>query len=202
MKKLILLVILLIACGILYAKLDALVGYFSMSKKKVASSSHLLHKEAVKKKNLLIAYFSWGGNTKEMATFIHERIGGDLFEITPRDSDHYPKEYKPTVEVGAREVKEKIYPPCAELPDLSSYDTILIGYPIWWHEAPMIVQGFLRSYNLSGKTILPFATSGGDDVALTVPSIEASAKGARIGKALTANIKRRIVPWLKMHELY
>lgn len=108
----------------------------------------------------LIVYFSWSssGNTEKMASYIQEQTNGDLLEIEPQNP--YPADYEECVDVALEERDENVRPEIANLPDsIEEYDTIFIGYPIWWHTAPMIIGTFLENYDLSGVHIYPFTQS-------------------------------------------
>lgn len=110
----------------------------------------------------LIAYFSWSGNTVTMADTIAEKTGGELFEIVPVNP--YPEEYTPCTEVALEERDSNARPEIKDLPDsIEEYDTILIGYPIWWHTAPMIIGTFLENYDLTGIEVYPFTQSASMD---------------------------------------
>lgn len=130
----------------------------------------------------LVAYFSWSGNTKEMASYIAEQTGGDLYEITP--AEDYPEDYNETGDVAKAERDENARPEIANLPDsIDEYDRILIGYPIWWHTAPMIIGTFLESYDLSGVDVYPFTQSASMDTEQFENSIDfvrENADGANI----------------------
>ena len=109
-----------------------------------------------------MAYFSWSGNTREMASYIAERTGGDLLEIQP--ATPYPTDYTECGDVALEERDNNERPAIANLPEsIDQYDTILIGYPIWWHTAPMIIGTFLESYDLTGVEIYPFTQSDSMD---------------------------------------
>ena len=106
----------------------------------------------------LVAYFSWSGNTEKIAAHIAEQTGADLLEIQPETP--YPTDYNECGDVALAERDNNERPAIANLPEsLDEYETILIGYPIWWHTAPMIIGTFLESYDLSGKVIYPFTQS-------------------------------------------
>lgn len=110
----------------------------------------------------LIAYFSWSGNTFTMANTIAEKTGGELFEIVPVNP--YPEEYTPCTEVALEERDSNARPEIKDLPDsIEEYDTILIGYPICWHTAPMIIGTFLENYDLTGIEVYPFTQSASMD---------------------------------------
>lgn len=105
---------------------------------------------------ILVAYFSWSasGNTEKMATYIAEQTEATLYEIVPLVP--YPTEYTPTTEVALEEKNSNARPEIKNPIDVSTYDHIFVGFPIWWHTAPMIIGTFLESYNLDGKDVYPF----------------------------------------------
>ena len=110
----------------------------------------------------LIAYFSWSGNTEEMASYIAEQTDADLLEIEPFTP--YPVDYTETGNIAREERDSDMRPAIANLPaSIEEYDSIFIGYPIWWHTAPMIIGTFLENYDLSGKEIYPFTQSASMD---------------------------------------
>lgn len=112
----------------------------------------------------LVVYFSWSssGNTEKMASYIQEQTGADILELVP--AVPYPTDYNETGEVAKAERDENARPEIADLPDsISEYDTIFVGYPIWWHTAPMIIGTFLESYDLTGVEIYPFTQSASMD---------------------------------------
>ena len=138
----------------------------------------------------LIVYFSWSssGNTEKMANTIRERTGGDLLKIEPATA--YPTDYSECGDVAKAERDGNARPEIANLPDsLDEYDTIFIGYPIWWHTAPMIIGTFLESYNLSRKEIYPFSQSASMDTeqfANSMDFVRTSAKNAEVHDGLFA----------------
>ncbi len=112
----------------------------------------------------LVAYFSASGVTAKVARTLAEAVGADLFEIAPKEP--YTKADLNWMDANARSTVEMKDPGsrpelAAGLPDAAAYDTIYVGFPIWWYVAPTIVNTFLESLDLSGKTVVPFATSGG-----------------------------------------
>lgn len=99
---------------------------------------------------ILVAYFSWGGTTRHMAQQISEQTGGTLFEIVPVKA--YPTEYTPCTEVALQERDSDARPAIKNnVEDMGQYDVVFIGCPVWWHTAPMIINTFTESYDLSGK---------------------------------------------------
>lgn len=118
----------------------------------------------------LVAYFSASGETAKLAKTIAQVTGGDLFEIKPEtpytaaDLDWRDKHSRSTLEMN----DEKSRPAIANcVQDMASYETIFVGFPIWWYQAPRIIETFLESYDFTGKTLIPFATSGGSEMGKT-----------------------------------
>lgn len=139
--------------------------------------------------NILVAYFSWPGNTEEMATYIQEQTGGDLYEIQPVTP--YPEDYNECGDVALEERDNNARPEIQDLPaDLSGYDTLFIGYPNWNADLPMPLYTFLEEYDLSGKTIIPFTTHGGSGFSRTIDTIaelEPDAQVEEDGLAISRN---------------
>ena len=127
-----------------------------------AQNSGKQHKQA---KQVMVAYFSATGTTKAAAKLIANATGGTLTEITPvkaytdADLDWRNKSSRSSVEMH----NAKARPACKKT-DVSKYNVIYIGYPIWWNEAPRIINTWIEANNLKGKTIIPFATSGGNTI--------------------------------------
>lgn len=118
--------------------------------------------EPADEEKVLVAYFSWSGNTESMASFIQEQTNADLFVIQPVNP--YPEDYSDTTDVALIERDENRRPEIRNLPaTIDEYDAIFIGYPIWWHTAPMIIGTFLESYDLSGIDVYPFTQSASMD---------------------------------------
>lgn len=136
----------------------------------------------------VIVYFSWSnaGNTEKMASSIQEQMGGDLFEIEPLNP--YPTDYEECGDVALVERDENARPEIANLPaSVEEYDTIFIGYPIWWHTAPMIIGTFLENYDLSGVDVYPFAQSASMDKEQfenSMDFVRECAKGANVHDGL------------------
>jgi flavodoxin len=111
------------------------------------------------KGKILVAYFSWGGNTREIAKQIQEQTGGDLFEIVAKNP--YSSDFNECVDRAKKEQQENARPAItAEVKDMKSYNVIFVGYPNWCGSMPMVLFTFLEQYDLSGKTIIPFCTHG------------------------------------------
>ena len=134
----------------------------------------------------LVAYFSWSGNTEEMASYIAEQTGGELLEIQPETP--YPEDYSECGDVALAERDSNERPAIANLPEsIDEYDTILIGYPIWWHTAPMIIGTFLESYDLTGMEIYPFTQSASmntEQFDNSVSFVQENAEGAQVHDGL------------------
>lgn len=139
----------------------------------------------------LIVYFSWSasGNTEKMANTIKERTGGDILKIEPTVA--YPTDYNECGDVALVERDENARPQIANLPDsIDEYDTIFVGYPIWWHTAPMIIGTFLENYDLTGKEVYPFTQSASMDTEQfenSMDFVRESVKGATVHDGLFVN---------------
>ena len=145
---------------------------------------------------ILIAYFSKTGNTEEVANRIQELTGGDLFRI--ETAQPYPEDYTETTQIAQEELENNARPELTgEVENMEDYDTLFIGYPIWWHTAPMAVYTFLESYDLSGKTVIPFCTSGGSDIEESMPAIQELCPDSNILEGLTANNLDDVEPWIE-----
>lgn len=142
--------------------------------------------------NILVAYFSYTGNTEEAAQQIVEDTGGDLVRIERSEPyDDVQTEGEDELESNARpEIK-------VDLDSIDGYDMIFVGYPIWWDEAPMVISTFLESYDFSGKTIVPFCTSSSDSIDNSLHRFSELAPDAVIAEGLTANDDTDIEPWLE-----
>lgn len=127
--------------------------------------------------SVLIAYFSWSGNTEQVAQIIQQETGGDLFEITP--ATPYTDDYNELLDIAQQEQSDDARPELAgQVENWEQYDTIFIGYPIWWGDAPKIISTFLETYDFDGKTIVPFCTSGSSSIGGSVSDLEALTSGA------------------------
>ena len=140
----------------------------------------------------LVAYFSATGTTEQVAKRLAEAIQADVFEIQPvekysaPDLDWNDKESRST-----REMHDKSFRPAIadKVENMEQYDVLYLGFPIWWFVAPTIINTFLEGYDLSGKTIVPFATSLGSDMGKTNEELLPSCDGAKLifGKVLKAD---------------
>lgn len=140
----------------------------------------------------LVAFFSASGVTAKVAEKLSDTIGADLFAIEPKvpytkaDLDWMDKNSRSTLEMKDPASRPKI---ARARDNMEEYDTVFVGFPIWWYVAPTIINTFLESYDLTGKTIIPFATSGGSGMGKTNEKLMPSCKGAKLldGKVLKAN---------------
>lgn len=125
----------------------------------------------------LVAYFSATGVTAGISRQISETLGADLYEIKPKipyttaDLDWRNSKSRSTIEM-----KDKTFRPEIEVDslDISGYDTILLGFPIWWYVAPTVINTFLEAYDFSGKTVVIYATSGGSGFGNTIKELQTS----------------------------
>ena len=151
-------------------------------------------------KNVLVAVFSASGVTKRVGEEIARIAGADFYEIVPAevytsaDLDWMNKKSRSSVEMSDPSARPEI---SGAVADMASYDTVIVGFPIWWGVAPRIIDTFLESYDFSGKKIIPFCTSGGSgvgksDIALhkDVSGEVRWAKGKQINRPNEAEIRR------------
>ena len=143
-------------------------------------------------KKTLVAYFSASGVTQKLAINLASVINADLFEIEPEtpytqaDLDWMDSNSRSTLEMKNLSSRPAIKGKCDNIDD---YDVIFVGFPIWWYVAPTIINTFLESYNLSGKTVVPFATSGGSGMGDTNKVLNPSCANSKLldGKVLKAS---------------
>ena len=153
-------------------------------------------------KKVLIVYFSHTGNTREIASQIHERVGGDILEI--QAVKPYPSDYD-TVVKQAREELDAGYKPVLKPigEDIGSYDVIFVGYPNWWGTFPAPVKTFLSSYHFSGKALAPFCTHEGSAMGNSVEDIQKLCPDARLLRGLAIRgrtvktAQEKVSEWLR-----
>lgn len=125
--------------------------------------------------NVLVAYFSYSGTTRGIANAISEKTGGDLFEITPQAG------YSNVYMESNSEIRNNERPALTDtVENMDEYDVVFVGYPVWWHATPAPINTFLESYDLTGKLIIPFCTSGGSDIDETMPTFLNSCEGLAV----------------------
>ena len=142
-------------------------------------------------KKILVAYFSASGVTERVAKKMADATGTDLFEIKPdqpytrADLNWMDKNSRSTVEMKDRNCR----PAIAEKPDVSDFNVILVGFPVWWYREPSIIDTFMESTDFAGKTVVPFCTSGGSGLGDSAKNMQALAPGAKVleGKRFSAS---------------
>ena len=153
-------------------------------------------------KKILVAYFSWSGNTQFIAEKINKQVGGDMFRI--ETTTPYPEDYNEAAYgVAKKQHEEGTKPELKDNGDVSSYDIIFIGTPAWWYEMAPAVKTFLSENNFEGKTIVPFITHGGGGKYTIAEDMGKLAVGSEVLKPLVVyergydNIDQEIETWLK-----
>ncbi len=149
----------------------------------------------------LVAYFSASGITRKVAEMIAEAADCDIYEITPKvaytkaDLNWMDKKSRSSVEMNDKKIRPEL---ADNTIDISGYDEIILGFPIWWYVAPTIINTFLEAYDFAGKKIVLFATSGGSGFGNTVKELQPSAPNAQIveGKLLNCASKTEITDWV------
>jgi len=149
---------------------------------------------------VLVAYFSATGTTEGVAEHIANGLDADIYEIIPEepytdaDLNYNDNNSRSTIEMNDPSSRPAI---SGSVENMEQYDIVFIGYPIWWGEAPRIVSTFVESYDFSGKTIIPFATSGGSGMGKTNEGLEKSCLGAKLiaGKLLNGVSNTEMKTW-------
>ncbi|MDP4107405.1 MAG: flavodoxin [Bacillota bacterium] len=157
---------------------------------------------SAKKAKILVAYFSYQGHTRQVAKWIHEQVGGDIFEI--QTVKPYSSNYDTTVDQAKREQQENARPKLkTHVNNMNDYNVVFLGYPNWWNTIPMPLFTFMEEYNFSGKTIIPFCTNGGggfgsgvDDMKSTLSKAK-FLKGIEIRDSHVKNAKDEVTRWVK-----
>lgn len=155
---------------------------------------------------MLIAYFSWGGNTAGIAEEIQSQTGADLFEITLVNP--YSTDYNTVLDEAQRDQSEQARPElAAHVENMDEYDTILLGYPNWWASIPMPIASFLEEYDFTGKTIIPFCSHGGGRFGQSLTAIAKLVPDATMGEALSVHysggdsLPDDITEWLETNQI-
>ncbi len=139
----------------------------------------------------LVAYFSASGVTEKAARALAKAAGADIFEIVPQepytnaDLNWRDKKSRSTVEMNDRSCRPAI---ATKVEKMEQYDTVFVGFPVWWYREPSIIDTFLEGYDFTGKNVIPFCTSGGSGLGEAPSNMQSLAKGARVlsGKRLSA----------------
>lgn len=150
----------------------------------------------------LVAYFSASGITKRLAVNLAEVAGADLFEIVPEqpytqnDLNWNDPNSRSSVEMkGDRTFRPAV---ASKVQNMDAYDVVFVGFPIWWYVAPTVINTFLEQYDFAGKTIVPFATSGGSGMGNTNVELAPSCPGATLvqGKVFPSFNKSQMKSWI------
>lgn len=149
----------------------------------------------------LVVYFSWSGNTENVAQSIQRQTGADIFEIVP--AAPYSDDYDTVVDLAKEEQRNNARPAISgRIDSIDDYAVIYVGYPNWWGDMPMILYTFFDSYDLSGKTIALFCTSGGSGLSNTVNTVKALepdatvTEGLHIGSGSSSDPDHAVSEWL------
>ncbi|MCD8090445.1 MAG: NAD(P)H-dependent oxidoreductase [Clostridiales bacterium] len=155
----------------------------------------------------LVVYFSWSGNTETIANEIAAQTGADVFELTPVTP--YSDDYDTVLDEAQAEQSENARPEISgSIENIENYDVIYLGFPNWWGDMPMILYSFLDDYDLSGKTIAPFVSSGGSGFSNTLSTIaenepEASlTEGLSLSSSASKNPGDAVAEWLNSIGLF
>ena len=154
--------------------------------------------KAKEDKNVLVTYFSYSGTTRGVAETLSNQIGADLFEIAPKEdySSLYPQ--------SNMEIRKGARPELSStVENMEEYDIIFIGYPVWFHATPAPINSFLESYDLTGKTIIPFTTHGGSGFSRTIqtiselqPNATVISDGFSISRNSVSGAESDVVDWV------
>ena len=151
----------------------------------------------------LVAFFSASGTTKRVAKKLASAAGADLHEIVPAeiytnaDLNWMNDKSRSSVEMADKSNRPGI---ASNIENISDYDTIFVGFPIWWYREPSIIDTFMEKYDFSGKTVVPFATSGGSGLGGSSKNMQSLAKGAKVlqGRKLSASASdKELADWVK-----
>lgn len=141
-------------------------------------------KTASAPKKILVAYYSYSGNTGAVAKQIAEATGATLFEITTSHS--YPQEYNALTAQAKKELQAKFMPPLtSRVEDMAQYDLVFVGSPNWWGSYTPAMRAFLAAYDFNGKTVVPFFTNGGGGMQNCESDMKKQLPGVTFGKAAT-----------------
>lgn len=160
------------------------------------------NKQAKGKGKVLVAYFSATGTTEGVARQLAEATGGDLYKIQPEqpyteaDLDWRKKQSRSSLEMKDRKSRPAI---AGKPKDWSKYDTVFVGFPIWWNTCPTIINTFMETNEFRGKTVIPFATSGGSSIKQSCEDLKAAYPAIRWkeGKLLNRPSKEELKAWTK-----
>jgi flavodoxin len=160
------------------------------------------NKKESKQMKVLVAYFSASGVTEGVAKQLAEVTDGDLHKIQPEqpytdaDLDWRDKQSRSSVEMQDKNSRPAI---TNKLANMQDYDVVYVGFPIWWYTAPTIINTFMESYDFKGKTVIPFATSGGSSIKKACEDLKAAYPevNCKEGKLLNRTSKKELETWVK-----
>ena len=145
------------------------------------------------------------GNTMKLAQAIQQKTGAELFEVAP--AKKYPADYDTCIDVAKKEQSRKARPAIAQDKDISEYDVIFLGYPVWWGDIPMCMYTFIEAHDWAGKTVIPFCTHEGSGSGRTDRTLKSSLKGAEVKRAMAmrgataqnnaSEVEQTVDRWLK-----
>ena len=150
---------------------------------------------AVDSNDILIAYYSYSGNTEKAAKEIQAQTNGTLSEITR--NENYPENYDAEQEILNEETPDITM----SVEDIENYDVIFIGYPIWWNKAPAMIRTLLTKYDFSGKTIIPFCTSSSDGIENSLEVFDLVKENANLKEGLRISNYEEILNWLQKNGI-
>ncbi len=158
---------------------------------------------ALAQSKVLVAYFSATGNTERAAQLVAEATGGTLHKITPveaytsNDLNWHDENSRSSVEMNDAKARPGIVKNFSGA--AADYDVVYLGYPIWWNQAPRVINTFLETYNFSGKTVIPFATSGGSSISNSINELQKTYPEIMwsSGKLLNHATSEDIKTWIK-----
>ena len=162
--------------------------------------------EATGNRNVLIVFFSWGGNTRGIAEEIQRQTGADLFEIELVNP--YSSSYNTVLDEAQRDQNIQARPEIRNhVENFEQYDTILLGYPNWWASIPMPIASFLEEYDLTGKNIVPFCSHGGGRFGQSLTAIAKLAPNSTLGEGLSihysggSTLSQDVAVWLELNQI-
>lgn len=150
---------------------------------------------------VLIFYYSNSGTTKTAAKEIQKQTGADLVEM--KISPNYPSDYNELTKVSKKQITDNVRPKIANTINMKKYDTILLGFPTWYHRPPMFINAFFETYNLKGKTIIPFTTSMSSSINESTPYLKKMVTGQqfKLKTGFRANENNEITKYLRAQGL-
>ena len=145
------------------------------------------------------------GNTMKLAQVIAEKTGAELFEVVP--AEKYPADYDTCIDVAKKELNRKARPAIAQDKNISEYDVIFLGYPVWWGDIPMCMYTFIEAHDWAGKTVIPFCTSESSGAGSTDRTLKRALKGAEVKRVMSmrgttaqnnpSEVEQTVERWLK-----